>query len=495
MLEEIRESRIKKLASLKQKGVEPYPERVSFKIEEVSEISKNFKKLASSKKAVGIAGRIMGRREHGGSMFLDIFDGSNGLTTSGSGKLQIFMGRDKIGEESFSLLRDHIDIGDFIAVSGKPFYTKRNEPTIEVSKWELLAKSLRPLPEKWHGLSDIEERFRKRYLDILMNPEVRERFLLRSKIISALRKFLDTDGFIEVETPILQTIAGGASARPFKTHHNALDTDLYLRIATELHLKELLIAGMQKVYEIGRIFRNEGIDMTHNPEFTSVELYMAYKNDEDMMHCIENLFSSLIKTIFKKNKIIFEEREIAFRAPFKKITFLEALERHALVTDYHKKTREDFLMIAQRFGINPEKHESKDKIADKIFAKMCRPKFLDPTFVTHYPANLIPLAKRSSKNLNISLAFQLVVGGVEIAKAFNELNDPIDQRERFKKESELAQKGDIEAQPLDEEFIEAMEYGMPPAAGAGIGIDRLVMLLTNTTNIKEVILFPTMKPK
>ncbi len=494
-LEEIRNNRIKKLGELKNKGINPYPERVVFDIKEISEVSENFKKLSKSKKAIGIAGRVMGLRGHGGSAFLDIFDGSTPLTAGGSGKFQAFVGRDKIGEEQFSIFSDTVDIGDFIAISGKPFVTKRKEPTIEVSKWQMLAKSLRPLPEKWHGLSDVEERFRKRYLDTLMNPEVKDKFVLRSKIISELRNFLDKEGFMEVETPILQTLAGGASARPFKTHHNALDIDLNLRIATEIHLKELLIAGFKKVYEIGRIFRNEGIDMTHNPEFTSVEIYEAYENDETLMKFIEKLISSLVKSVFKKNKISFEEKEITFKPPFRKITFLEALERHALITDYHKKTLDDLIMFAQRFGIKTEDHESKDKIADKIFAKVCRPKFWEPTFVTNYPANLIPLAKRSSQNHNTSLAFQLVIGGVEVAKAFNELNDPIDQRERFKKESELAKSGDIEAQPMDEEFIEAMEYGMPPAAGVGIGIDRLVMLLTNTTNVKEVILFPTMKPK
>jgi len=485
--EEIRRYRVKKLEILRKAGIAPYPDKISFAVLAAEDIKKNFKKLVFAKKNIGVAGRILAKREHGGSMFLDIFDGT--------GKLQIFLSKDKIGADSYNLFSEAADIGDFIAVYGKPFFTKRAEATLEAARWEMLAKSLLPMPEKWHGLQDIEERFRKRYLDLLMNRDVKDRFLFRSQLIYKLRALLNKDGFVEVETPILQTIAGGASARPFKTRHNALDIELWLRIATEIHLKYLLIGGFNKVYEIGRIFRNEGIDATHNPEFTTLELYTAYSDHESLMKFTEKLLGDLA-VLAAKNKIItFGGQKISFKAPFKKITFIEALERHALITEYDKKSRGDLVTIAMRFGVNPESHESKDKIAEKIFAKVCRPKFIQPIFVTDYPASILPLAKRSLKNSEAVLSFQVVAGGIEIVKAFNELNDPIDQRERLKKEAAVGAEGGAEAQPLDEEFIEALEYGMPPAAGLGIGLDRLAMLFTDTDNIKEVILFPTMKQK
>ncbi len=485
--EEIRNYRLKKLELLKKAGVDPYPAKLPFAVSEIVFVKKNFKKLTSSKKALGVAGRIIAKREHGGSIFLDIFDGA--------AKQQIFLGESKVGKNAYKLFLETVDIGDFIAVYGKPFFTKRAEPTLEATRWEMLAKSLLPMPEKWHGLQDIEERFRKRYLDLLMNSGVKERFLFRSRLIYRLRALLDKEGFLEVETPVLQTSAGGASARPFKTRHNALDIDLWLRIATEIHLKYLLIGGFNKVYEIGRIFRNEGIDAIHNPEFTTVELYIAYFDHESLMKFIEKLLGDLAVLVSKNKTITFGGQKISFKAPFKKITFIEALERHALITDYHKKSRGDLVTIAMRFGVDPESRESKDKIAEKIFAKVCRPKFIQPIFVTDYPASILPLAKRSPKNPDTALSFQVVAGGMEIVKAFNELNDPVDQRERLKKEAMAGAEGDNEAQPLDEEFIEALEYGMPPAAGLGIGLDRLVMLFTDTDNIKEVILFPTMKPK
>jgi len=493
--EEIRKERIKKLEKLAENKINPYPAKVAFALTEIASAKLNFKKLATKNpKPIGIAGRILAKRGHGGIMFLDIFDGSNSLGGS-TAKLQVFAAEDKMGKENYSLLQETIDVGDFVAVWGKPFYTKRKEPTIEAEKWQMLSKSLRPLPEKWHGLVDVEERFRKRYLDILMNGQVKEKAVVRSKIVSALRSFLDSEGFLEVETPVLQTLAGGTSARPFKTHHNALDIDLNLRIALEIHLKQLLVGGLPKVYEMGRIFRNEGIDATHNPEFTMLEAYAAYWDEEQLMKFIEKLTGELAKTVSKNKAIVFGENKISFKPPFKRINFFDALERYAMIMDYGKKSRDEIVTIALRFGLNPEPHDSKGKIADKIFAKVCRPKLINPTFVMNYPVEIFPLAKRSEKNPGMVIAFQLIAGGIELVKAFNELNDPIDQRERFKKELENKEKGDYEAQPMDEEFIEALEYGMPPAAGFGIGIDRLVMLLTNTDNVKEIILFPTMKPR
>lgn len=477
-IEEIRSNRLKKLDILKSKGINPYPSKISFKIISIEKVRKDFKKLEKSSKSLGIVGRVMAKREHGGSLFFDLFSEET---------FQVFMSKEKIGEESFSIFLETIDVGDFVAVWGKPFITKKKEPTIETQKWEIVSKSLLPLPEKWHGIQDIEERFRRRYLDLLMNQEVRERMEKRSMIVHELRNFLDNEGFMEVETPTLQSVAGGASALPFKTHHNILDLDLYLRIATEIHLKKLLIAGFNKIYEIGRIFRNEGIDMTHNPEFTSVEIYSAFWDLEKMETFTEKIFLNFVKKLSIKS--------ISFKTPFKRITFAQALERHASIMDYYKKTKEDIITFALRFGINVENHDSKDKIAEKIFSKVCKPKLIEPTFITNHPIGLLPLAKKSSENSEEVLSFQFFINGIELAKAFNELNNPIDQRDRFKKEEIVGKKGDTEAQMPDEEFVEAMEYGMPLASGIGIGIDRLVMLLTETENIKEVILFPTMKPK
>src|SRR3989344_652031 len=474
--EEIRKERIKKLEKLAENKINPYPAKVDFARTEIAEVKANFKKLASKKpKPIGIVGRVLAKRGHGGIMFLDVYDGTE--------KLQVLAAEDKLEKETYSLLQETIDVGDFIAVWGKPFYTKRKEPTIVVEKWQMLSKSLRPLPEKWHGLVDVEERFRKRYLDILMNGEVKGKAIVRSKIISALRSFLDNEGFLEVETPVLQT------------HHNTLDIDLNLRIALEIHLKQLLVGGLPKVYEMGRIFRNEGIDATHNPEFTMLEAYAAYWDEEQLMKFIEKLTGELAKTVSGNKAVVFGENKISFKPPFKRINFFDALERYAMIMDYGKKTRDELVTIALRFGLNPESHDSKGKIADKIFAKVCRPKLINPTLVMNYPGDMLLVAKRSEKDPGTVIAFQLIAGGIELVKAFNELNDPIDQRERFKKELENKEKGDYEAQPMDEEFIEALEYGMPPAAGFGIGIDRLVMLLTNTDNVKEIILFPTMKPR
>ena len=437
-IDEIRSIRIKKLETLKKKGVDPYPSKISFKITPIKKIRSDFKKLEKSGKPLGLAGRIIAKREHGGSLFFDL---------RSEGDFQIFMSKDKIGESDFSLFLETVDTGDFVAVWGKPFTTKKKEPTIEATRWEILSKSLLPLPEKWHGLTDVEERFRRRYLDLLMNEEVKGRFEKRSLLIKELRNFLDKEGFLEVETPVLQSLAGGATARPFKTHHNALNIDLYLRIATELHLKELIMGGFSKVFEIGRLFRNEGIDHTHNPEFTTIELYVAYWDHEMLMKFIETLFVFIIKK--------FPHPTLSFKSPFRRVKFTEALERHAQITDYHRKTLDDMKTYALRFAVSHEQFDSKEKIADKIFAKICRPKFQEPTFVTHYPSDLIPLAKRSPENPAEALAIQLVAGGVEVAKMFNELNDPLDQKERFKKEKTFAEKGDKEAQPMDEDFIEA----------------------------------------
>src|SRR3989338_9306481 len=354
--EEIRQFRLKKLELLRESGINPYPERSSFALTEIFTVSENFKKFASSKKSFGIGGRVMAKREHGGSTFLDVFDGTS--------KIQVFLGKDKLGEDSYALFLNAIDTGDLVAFWGKAFYTKREEPTVEVSKWEILTKSLRPLPQKWHGLQDVEDRFRKRYLDILMNSEVKEKFLLRSRLVQDLRNLLDDADFVEAETPILQPLYGGALAEPFKTRHRMLDMDMYLRIAPELYLKRLLVAGLPKVYELGKNFRNEGIDLTHNPEFTTVELYAAYLDADKLKKFISDLLSALVKKINKASSLKFNGRKINFPKNIPSISFWSVLHRHAMIINPERMPRNDLALKAKQFGLDPEAHESKEKIAN-----------------------------------------------------------------------------------------------------------------------------------
>ena len=484
--EEIRNERLKKLELLKEKGVNAFPISVK-KSSDISEILGDFEKLLEKNKSLNIVGRIMAVRAHGGSIFFDLNDGT--------GKIQAYIKKDELGEEIFSLFNDTADIGDFVAVSGVLFVTKKNEKSIKSSSWKMLAKSLRPLPEKWHGLSDVEERFRKRYLDLLMNDDVRRRFVLRSKVISEIRKFLDKEGFLEVETPVLQTLAGGALAKPFKTHHNALNMDLYLRIAPELYLKRLLVGGFGKVYEIARNFRNEGIDATHNPEFTMLESYEAYRDAEYLMGFTEKLLKVAIKNCAGEDTINFGDNQINFGGEYPRVKYFDLFKRYALIAIPETASREDYALKAKQLGVEVKDFEEREKIMDNIYKKICRPKLVQPTFITDYPAGASPLAKRKEGNKDLIDRFQLVAGGYELVNAFSELNDPIDQKERFKEQDKAKEKGDEEVSPSDEEYLEAMEYGMPPAAGFGLGIDRLAMLLTDTHNIKEVILFPTMKFK
>ena len=483
--EDIRNERLKKLELLKEKGVNPFPVSAK-KSSDIAGVLGHFEKFSEKNKRLNIVGRIMAVRAHGGSIFFDLNDGT--------GKIQAYMKKDEIGEESFSLFSDTADIGDFAGISGVPFVTKKNEKSIKVSSWKILAKSLRPLPEKWHGLSDVEERFRKRYLDLLMNESVRRRFALRSKIISEIRKFLDKDGFLEVETPVLQTLAGGALAKPFKTHHNALDMDLYLRVAPELYLKRLLVGGFGKVYEISRNFRNEGIDATHNPEFTMLESYEAYRDAEYLMGFAEKLIKTAVVNSTGRDTVKFGENEINFGGEYQRVKYFDLFRKYVLIANPEKATKEDYALKAKQLGVEVKDFEGREKIMDNIYKKICRPKIVQPTFIVDYPAGTSPLAKRKEGNKDLIDRFQLVAGGYELINAFSELNDPIDQKERFKEQDKAKEGGDEEVSLSDEEYLEAMEYGMPPAAGFGLGIDRLVMLLTDTHNIKEVILFPTMRP-
>ena len=486
-LEEIRDERIKKLNALKRAGIDPYPvsTTIGFSLEEAVS---GFNALLKKKKAIVLGGRIKAIRGQGAIIFFDIFDGT--------GSIQGLIKKGELDDKLQTLFGETVDIGDFIEIKGKLFVTKRKEKTLLVSDWKMLAKSLRPLPDKWHGLQDVEERFRRRYLDTLMSSEVKERFIMRSKIITTLRGILDKHGYLEVETLMLQPHAGGATAEPFTTHHNTLDTDLYLRIAPELYLKQLLVGGFSKVYEIGRNFRNEGIDVTHNPEFTMLEFYESFSDAAKQRVFVEKLIKLVVKATTKKTSLPYDNTTIDFSKKFTVVSYFDLLKRYALILNPESIGREELRIKANQFGVHVDDKDSTEKIMDNIYKKLCRPKLIQPTFITDYPEHSLPLAKRKEKaSARLVDAFQLVVGGIELVKAFSELNDPVDQRERFRAQEENRKAGDREAQTSDVSFLEAMEYGMPPAGGVGLGVDRLVMLLTDTKNIREVILFPTLRPK
>ncbi|MCI0418850.1 MAG: lysine--tRNA ligase [Acidobacteria bacterium] len=483
-LEDIKEARLEKLAKLKKAGIDPYPAK-SWRTHTVKDALDGFEAFSADKARLVLAGRIRARREHGGSMFCDLDDGS--------AQMQIYFKKDILGEREYQLLSETLDIGDFMEVYGFLFLTKKNERTLEVEKYRLLTKTLLPLPEKWHGLQDVEERFRKRYLDMLFNPDVRAKFVTRAKVIQGLRDFMNANGFLEVATPALQLLYGGASARPFKTHMHALDMDLFLRIAPELYLKRLLVGGFEKVFEFTTNFRNEGIDRDHNPEFSAMEFYAAYKDLDWLMQFTEEMFGQVLKSALGGTTVSYQGKEIHFIRPYFRSTFNELLKKYARM-DYDYADEDEFRAKAQELGIKIEKNVSKPGLADEIFKKAIRPELIEPTFVTDWPADLLPLAKRTD-NPDYVQAFQFFAGGLELIKAFGELNDPQDQRARFEAQESVRAKGDEEAQRLDEDYLEALEYGMPPAAGWGLGIDRLVALLTDSHSIREVILFPLMKPK
>lgn len=484
-LEEIRNARLEKLKKLKEANINAYPVETSC-FTPLTLARDKFSSL-KSKRSLTLVGRVVALRGHGGSLFCDLSDGVN--------KFQVYLKSDTLNKDTYGFFEEAVDIGDFCEFQGKLFLTKKKERTLLVSSWRILAKSLRPLPEKWHGLQDVEERYRRRYLDLLSNPEVRERFETRGRLIACLRDMLAKSGFQEVETPLLHPIAGGAAAEPFETHHNAMGADLYLRIAPELYLKRLLIGGFAKVYEIGRNFRNEGMDAVHNPEFTMLELYEAYSDAKQHRDFIEKTLRVLTKSLKKSEKLTYQENEISLNTKFATMTFEEALARFALINNYSSLPDQDMVLRAKQLGIEVEKGDTKAKIADKIFKKVCRPKIIQPTFILYYPIELAPLAKEDLTRPGFADRYQLVIAGLEIANGFSELNDPVEQRRRFEKQEEMRKAGDKEAGQLDEDFLEAMEYGMPPAAGIGIGIDRLVMLLTDAPNIREVIFFPTMRPR
>lgn len=482
---EITKHRLKKLKAIERAGFSPFPLKTK-RTHKIAEALKQFSVLSRKRKEVILVGRVKLLRVHGGATFLNIEDGS--------GQIQIFLKKDRLGEKGYQFFLDNFDIGDFIEVRGTLFKTKKGEKTVQAASFKMLTKSLRSLPEKWHGLKDIEERFRKRYLDLIFNPEVKRKFEIRSKIIKELRAFLDEEEFLEVETPILQPIYGGAKARSFKTYLNALKMNLYLRIAPELYLKRLLVGGFEKVYEIGRVFRNEGIDRFHNPDFTIFEFYWAYANYKELMKLMEKMFTYLLKKTFGKLEVTYQGKKINFKTPWPRIEFNTLLRKYTKI-DFEEINRDEFLKQAQQLGVEPEKGASKAEIADELYKKYCRPKLWQPIFVIHHPLGFQPLAKALEKDPKLLSTFQLVAGGTELCNAFSELNDSMEQERRFKEQEKMFKAGFKEAQRMDKDYIEALEYGLPPAAGCGIGIDRLVILLTDSHSLREVILFPTMKPK
>ena len=484
-IEELRKIRLKKLEAIKRAGFSVYPEKTK-RTHPISQALRLFKSLAKSEKEIILAGRIRAKREHGGSTFLQIEDGS--------GVIQAYFRKDRLGPKHYKFFLENFDIGDFIEVRGILFTTKKGEKTIEAADFKILAKAILPLPEKWHGLKDVEERFRKRYLDLIFNPEVKKKFETRSKIIREIRAFMEKNGFLEVETPILQPVYGGASARPFKTHHNALNIDLYLRIAPELYLKRLLVGGFEKVYEIGRVFRNEGIDRQHNPDYTHFEFYWAYATYKDLMRLTEEMFDWLLKKIFGKKEIVYQGQKIKFRPPWQRVEFNQIIKKYSKI-DLEKFNAEGLKREMRKLGLEVPKGAQKAALADEIFKKLCRPNIIQPTFVIHAPVGLQPLAKSLEKNPKKLANFQVIIAGWEMINAFSELNDPLEQEKRFKEQEKIFKEGFDEAQRMDKDFIEALEYGMPPAAGFGMGIDRLAALLTDSYSLRDIILFPAMRPK
>lgn len=486
MLDELIQERLKKLSRLKEAGINPYPSRVSFDCKNAAEVRKNFRKLEKSREEIGIAGRVMAKRGHGKIAFLDIFDGS-----AADAKIQILVAQDKIGNKAFELFSQTIDIGDFIAVRGRAFYTKQKEPTIEASRWEMLSKSLRPLPEKWHGLADKEEIFRKRYFDILLNPESREIVEKKALFWEAVREFHKKHGFLEVETPSLETTTGGADAKPFKTHHNALDIDVYLRIsAGELWQKRLMVAGFRKTFEIGRIFRNEGISAEHLQDYTQCEAYWAYANYEDMYKFLQECYRYAAKKTFGTLKFKINGFAVDLGKKWPLIDYAREIKKQTGI-DIWKASGKEIENKLKELKIEYNA-KNQERLIDSLW-KYCRRKIAGPAILINEPKITSPLSKSSPKNPDITERFHFIIAGSEVGQGYSELNDPIDQRERFEAQQKLRNQGDEEAQMADWEFVEALEYGMPPTAGHGFS-ERLFSFLMDKP-VRETAIFPLMRPQ
>ena len=482
-LSEVLRIRRDKLKELIDEGNNPY-EIMKYDRSSMScDILDNFEKYED--KEVSVAGRLMSKRVMGKASFCHIADRD--------GLIQGYVARDIIGEEPYKKFKK-MDIGDIVGVKGTVFKTKTGETSIHVTEMTLLSKSLQPLPEKWHGLKDTDLRYRQRYVDLIVNPDVKKTFMLRSLINKEIRAFLDNRGYLEVETPVLNTISGGASARPFITYHNTLGIDMYLRIATELNLKRLIVGGLEKVYEIGRIFRNEGMDIKHNPEFTTIELYEAFTDYKGMMELTEDMISTVAEKVLGTTLVSYQGKEIELKKGWERITMMDSVKKYAGVDFTTVMTSEDAIALAASVGVEVEPGKSVGEAMYEVFDEKVESQLIQPTFILDYPVEVSPLAKRIPGNPQYTERFEFFINGTEFGNAFSELNDPIDQKERFEKQVEARENGDEEAGMMDTDYINALEYGMPPTGGLGIGIDRLVMLLTDSYSIRDVILFPTMKP-
>jgi lysyl-tRNA synthetase class 2 len=483
-LERITEQRLDSLSRIRARGIDPYPHSYH-PSHTVLEAIALFERQGEISQDISLAGRIMSKRSMGKMSFFDIRDSS--------GKIQLSFRYDLVGRERYEFLQD-IDIGDIIGAKGKLFRTKAGELTLEVSDFAMLCKSLRPMPEKWHGLADVEKRYRQRYLDLISNEESKGIFILRSKIITALRHFLDKQGFMEVETPVLQPHAGGALARPFVTHHHALDEDLYLRIALELHLKRLVVGGFDKVYEMGRVFRNEGISVKHNPEFTLLECYQAYSDYSDMMRLVEEMFVHIVREVLGDTRLACNGKTIDLGLPWQRLYLREAIKEYCGIDFEDYPDAASLRIRMAELGMEAGPGKGRGRLIDELISTFVEPKLIQPTFLLDYPVEMSPLAKRKQGNDRLVERFEGFVAGMETANAFTELNDPQEQRERFRQQLK-EQSADEEVEIADEDFLQALEYGMPPTGGLGIGIDRLVMLLAGQQSIREVILFPQLKTK
>lgn len=482
-ISELLRIRREKLKELQENGDDPFQKTNYSVTAHALDVVEQFDSLEG--KEVSLAGRLMSKRGMGKASFCDLQDQT--------GRVQCYVKLDEVGEDSYAGFKKW-DIGDLFGIVGEVFKTHRGEISIKAKSLTLLSKSLRPLPEKWHGLKDTDMRYRQRYLDLIVNPEVRDTFVKRSRILTEIRHFLDGRDFLEVETPVLHTQAGGAAARPFETHHNALDLDMFMRIALELHLKRLIVGGFERVYEIGRVFRNEGTDTKHNPEFTLLELYQAYTDIEGMMEITEEMIRTVAQKVLGKTKISYQGVNIDLGAPFKRIRMADAVKEYSGVDFAEIKDIEAARKVADEHHVEYEQRHKVGDILNLFFDEYVEGNLVQPTFITDYPVEISPLAKRKPGEENLVERFELFIVGREHANAFSELNDPIDQRKRFEQQMELRKQGDEEACEIDEDFLAALEYGMPPTGGMGIGIDRLVMLLTGQESIRDVLLFPTMKP-
>ncbi|MCT4585813.1 MAG: lysine--tRNA ligase [Peptostreptococcaceae bacterium] len=475
--------RREKLSSLQERGKDPFKIEKYDRTHHSKNVLESFEDLEG--KEVSIAGRMMSKRGHGKASFIELQDQE--------GRVQAYVRQDRIGEEEYADFKTY-DIGDILGIKGEVFKTQRGEISVKATNVTLLSKSLQILPEKFHGLKDPDLRFRQRYVDLIMNPEVKEAFLIRNKATKALREFLEEKGFLEVDTPILNTIAGGASARPFITHHNTLGIDMYLRIANELYLKRLIVGGFEKVYEMGRMFRNEGMSIKHNPEYTAMELYQAYADYEEIMELTENIVAHMAIKATGSSKINYQGKEIDFTPPWRRLSMQDAVKEYAGVDFDTIKTDEEAIKIAKEKNVEIREGMTRGHVINEFFETFCEEHLMQPTFITHHPVEVSPLAKRNPQDPRITNRFEAFVNTWEIANAFSELNDPIDQKGRFMDQLKQREMGDDEAHLLDEDFLNALEVGLPPTGGLGIGIDRVMMLLTNSTSIRDVILFPTMKP-